>query len=111
MATIQFRHRTFAGVVNDPYDTVKNDTWGDTATPATVTSRKVFGKGDNIRIHLGLVTDDGATAVATFNADMVPVTGVTLFGPGSRVHVTGLVRRIPGIAPFIAACGIRLANN
>jgi len=97
-------HRTIAGTMDDPIDTVKPDTFG--MTIATITSVRTHGSGSSLRAMLGLASDDGAVAVAMVDADRIQQTPDFLRTPGVRVRVSCTVRRISGCPPVLAVIGI-----
>jgi hypothetical protein len=108
MSAVLFRHRSIAGLVHDPITKVPDDTWGDVT--GTITSRRVYGRGVGLRMVLGVTDDQGATVIATLDADRLCHIPDFLTALGARVQVRGLVRRLDGIPPTITAAGIAPAD-
>lgn len=79
----------------------------DVITVATIVSARAHGTGSSRRLTLGLAADNGATAVATVDADRLQQIPDFLRTRGARVRVWGVVRvscgvwviQVIGIAP------------
>lgn len=75
-------------------------------TVATITTVRAHGTGTSTRIILGLTNECGAVAVATIDADHVPLIPDFLRRPGARVQLRGTVRQLPHMPTTLDVIGI-----
>jgi hypothetical protein len=98
---------TLRGGRKTTIDQVPDDTWG--FTTARITSHKAFGRGDSLRVRLGVTASDGTAAVATIDAEQLRQIPDFLRRPGTRVKIYGVVHHHPDAPTNIEVINLVLA--